>query len=97
MDIKDRILEYHQNPTKFIADDNPLTDEQISIPILGQILEQDQDSWFIRHNGSYILYCVKRGHSQTTGLANLELMLAETWGRYTRKRMAPEIDMGIEA
>jgi len=96
-EILDRILDIHNDPKLFITGAQ-IKDSELNIPILGKHIDEDNDGWFIRHNGQVILYCAKRSteNPEFVGIKNLEAVLAETWGRYTRKRLNPELNLGWE-
>ena len=88
--ILDRILEFNSDPKLLITTPNPITDQEVHPTNLGQFVEEDETSWFVHHDGKYILYCDKRKN----GPKDLEYMLQETWGRYTRKTLHADLDYG---
>lgn len=96
MNLLDKMLEYHNDPVMFVAEEAPLTDKDITIPILAKHVEEDSDAWFIKHNGQYIMYCAKRSKAnpETDGPENLKPILAEAWGRYTKKQLTGYMNYG---
>jgi len=90
--ILDRILEFNNDPRLLITTKKPITDEDVHPTSLGQYVQEDEESWFVKHNGKYILYCDKR----KSGPKDLEALLQETWGRYTRKTLHSDMEFGFK-
>jgi hypothetical protein len=97
MTILDTILAIHHDPKQLVVSEHPLTDAQVNIPILGRFVEEDKHAWWIKHNGEYLLYCTKESKAlpgDNGDPRHLERMLAEAWGRYTRKTINGNVDFG---
>ena len=88
--ILDRILEFNADPKALITTTRPIQDKEVHPTSLGRFVEEDKDAWFVKRNGKYILYCDKHKSSPK----DLELLLQETWGRYTRKNLHADLDFG---
>lgn len=95
--LLDSILSFHENPLKFISQ-GPMKDNEINLKLLAVHVEENSNAWYIKHNGSYIMYCSKHSKSDpaTDGPQNLEMILAELWARYTRKKLAQEFNYGYQ-
>jgi len=97
-EILDKIIEVHRNPKSFVFGD-VFSDQDLNMKILGRHVQEDDKGWFIKHDGLTLLYCSKhsRSHPEKDGPQNLEAVLAEMWGRYTKKKMHPDINTGFIA
>ncbi len=93
----DRMMDFHYDPNLHIGD-TPMNDQEINSKLLGAFVEEDEDSWFVKHNGKYVLYCVKDGNIMegVTGPRLMELLLSETWGRYTNRRLQHSFNFGYK-
>ena len=96
MNLLEKMLKYHYDPVMFVAEEAPLTDKEINIPILAKHIEEDDKSWFIKHDGKYIMYCAKhsKANPETDGPENLKPILAEACGRYTKKQLTGYMNYG---
>lgn len=96
--ILDRMLEFHLDPKLLVTTTEPLTDKEMHPTVIGRFVEEDANGWFVRQDGKYILYCAKESKAmpQADPQKNLEYLLQETWGRYTRKRLNPDLDYGYK-
>lgn len=97
--VLDLILGFHKDPKSFILTGG-VDGEEWNLKIIGKFIEEDNEAWYIKHNGEYIFWCRKElSHGSMhnrAGLPALEIGIQELWGRYTNKQMAPFIYSGVK-
>lgn len=93
--IVDKMMDFHYDPNLHVTD-TPMSDQEINPKLLGGFVEEDADSWFVKHDGKYVLYCAKEGNIMegVTGPRVMEVLLSETWGRYTNRQLNQTFNFG---
>jgi hypothetical protein len=94
-DMLEKMLQLHHDP----ASGAFFTDAEVDVDLLVELIEEDDQAFYIKHNGEYLLYCAKNCLSvpDLDISSTLDFLLQETWGRYTGKKINPDLDAGFDA